>query len=63
MYGDNGIRFSSLKMEDEALLKMLRCLAEDMIFEKYRLEIEQIHKYLQCTEELTSACRSSFSGL
>eukprot|EP00347_Sterkiella_histriomuscorum_P016340 403353565 len=46
MYGDHGERFTGLNMTEEQLKRLLRCLAEDMIFEKYKLEVEQVYKFL-----------------
>ncbi|CDW71480.1 UNKNOWN [Stylonychia lemnae] len=47
MWSKNARELNQLSMMTDQLLLMIRCLAEDMIYDKYCIEIEQVYKYLQ----------------
>ena len=43
----NRSQLKNLKLKTDELLKMLKCLGEDLIFDKYGIEMEQVYKFLQ----------------
>ena len=65
MYGEQGEKFVQLLLTDLDLRTMLRCLAEDMIYEKYNLESAEISHILKeiYPPTLMSKARNFFSPI